>query len=72
MLIETRDLAARMAVTEWLFDKALAQEAESVGKSLAVRSEMPRLFDIQRPHAQPAQQGPQPPLADGAKAGEEI
>ncbi|HNE21166.1 MAG TPA: hypothetical protein PLF85_15700 [Turneriella sp.] len=70
MLIETRDLAARMAVTEWLFDKALAQEAESVGKSLAVKTEMPRLFDIQRAHAQPAQQGPQPPLADGAKAGE--
>lgn len=66
MLIETRDLAARMAVTEWLFDKALAQEAESVGKSLAVKTEMPRLFDIQRAHAHPAQQGPQPPLADGA------
>jgi len=48
MLIETRDLAARMAVTEWLFDKALAQEADSLGKNLAVRSEMPKLFEIQR------------------------
>ncbi|GAB4425120.1 MAG: hypothetical protein OHK0011_06140 [Turneriella sp.] len=66
MLIETRDLAARMAVTEWLFDKVLAQEAELVGKSLAVKAEIPRLFDVPRAHTQPAQQGPQAPLADGA------
>jgi hypothetical protein len=71
MLIETRDLAARIAVTEWLFDKALAQEAESAGKSLAVKTEMPRLFDIQRAHTQAPQQSPQPPLLDGGEAGDD-
>lgn len=71
MLIETRDLAVRMAVTEWLFDKALAQEAETLGKSLAVKTEIPRLFDIQRAHAQAVQPGAQLPLADCHEAGEE-
>lgn len=44
MLAEARDLAARMAVTDWLFDKALAQEAEAHTKNLIVKSELPRVF----------------------------
>lgn len=49
MMIELRDLASRMAVTEWLFDKTLAQTAESLGKNLAVKTELPRLFEVERP-----------------------
>jgi hypothetical protein len=71
MLIETRELAARIAVTDWLFDKALAQEAESAGRSLAVKTEMPRLFDRQRAHTQAPQQSPQPSLTKGGGVAEE-
>jgi hypothetical protein len=71
MLIETRELAARIAVTDWLFDKALAQEAESAGRSLAVKTEMPRLFDRQRAHTQAPQHNPQPPLTKDGGVAEE-
>lgn len=55
MLVETQDLAVRMAVTDWLFDKSLAHEAEAAARSLAVRSEIPRLFDIQPPSERSAE-----------------
>ena len=48
MIAESRDLAARMAVTEWLFDRQLAQEADAHTKNLIVKTEIPRLFDISR------------------------
>lgn len=57
MLIELRDLASRMAVTEWLFDKSLAQAAESASKNLTVKTEIPRLFEMARSsETLPAQQ----------------
>lgn len=49
MLVETRDLDVRMAVTEWLFDKELAPAVDSAVKNLAVKSDMPQFFDILRP-----------------------
>lgn len=45
MIVETQDLAVRMAVTEWLFDKQLAHDAEVQEKNLLVRAEVPRVFD---------------------------
>lgn len=48
MIVEARDLAARMAVTEWLFDRQLALEADAQHKSLIIKNEVPRLFDISR------------------------
>lgn len=45
MLVETQDLAVRMAVTEWMFDKQLAHEAEAHAKNLIVKSDLPRIFE---------------------------
>lgn len=45
MLVETQDLAVRMAVTEWMFDKQLVHEAESYQKSLLIKSDLPRIFE---------------------------
>lgn len=45
MLVEAQDLAVRMAVTEWLFDRQLALEADQLHKNLIVKTEVPRLFD---------------------------
>ncbi|MBN8219440.1 MAG: hypothetical protein J0L53_00870 [Spirochaetes bacterium] len=45
MIVETHDLAVRMAVTEWLFDKELAHRAEAVAKSLLIKAEIPRVFE---------------------------
>lgn len=57
MLVETQDLAVRMAVTEWMFDKQLVHEAEAHTKSLLIKSDLPRIFDKPQP---------QPPLAASA------
>lgn len=45
MLVETQDLTVRMAVTEWMFDKQLAHEAEAYQKSLLIKTDLPRIFE---------------------------
>lgn len=49
MLVETQDLAVRMAVTEWMFDKQLAHEADAHNKNLIIKSDLPRIFDKPQP-----------------------
>jgi hypothetical protein len=63
MLIETHDLAVRMAVTQWLFDKALAHEAETLQKNLIIKAELPRLFEKNTPqvYISVKEQGEEPP-----------
>ena len=66
MLVETQDLAVRMAVTEWLFDKQLAHEAEALHKSLIVKAEIPRVFESGGPQiriSEPAKKE-DPPVQD--------
>jgi len=57
LIAETRDLSARMAVTDWLFDRQLSQEAEIAARNLIVRHEIPRLFETAP--------SPQTPLPEG-------
>ncbi len=64
MIVEARDLSARMAVTEWLFDRQLAQEADAQQKSLIVKNEMPRLFEISRAPEPASEPAPGSPAGD--------
>lgn len=66
MLVETQDLAVRMAVTEWLFDKQLAHEAETQEKNLIIKAEMPRVFSRQQPQVQISETpaADEPPVRD--------
>ncbi|MBV6492629.1 MAG: hypothetical protein LDLANPLL_00625 [Turneriella sp.] len=45
LLVETHDLAVRMRVTEWLFDKQLAIEADLLEKNLLIRTQVPRALE---------------------------
>jgi hypothetical protein len=45
MLVESQDLAVRMRITEWLFDKQLAHEAENQQRNILIKADLPRLFD---------------------------
>lgn len=64
MLVEANDLAVRMAVTEWLFEKDLTAEVAS-GKNLLIKSEVPRVFERTGPQIyMPESETPDAPAQD--------
>ncbi|HRP69691.1 MAG TPA: hypothetical protein PLY93_09185 [Turneriella sp.] len=45
LLAETLDLSVKMRATDWLFDKQLAQAADSAQKNLLIRAQLPRALE---------------------------
>lgn len=64
MLVETQDLFVRMAVTEWMFDRRLAQEADNYQKNIIIKTELPRIFDKPLPASAPATVADEPAVTD--------